>query len=304
MADSSVHDVVGCIACDLTSGRLGLPGGLIAATAHWRVEHCVGPLGVGTLLVKPSRHVESVAALSADEAAELGPLLARVSDAVSRLCAPEQVYVCLWSHAERRPGHVHFVVQPATRELVEGHEGLSGPALQTEMFRRGVAPDADAVAAFAASARALLRPTLFEYAGGADAMLRLARAHHERCLADPELNHPFSHPDQHPQHVERLAAYWGEMLGGPPVYSESCGDESALLAMHAGHGDMSDLGRRFVSCFVAAADDAALPRDTAFRAALRDYMEWAVGEFIGHPDDPASVPRELAVPRWSWDGRH
>jgi hemoglobin len=28
-------------------------------------------------------------------------------------------------------------------------------------------------------------------------------------------------PDQHPQHVERLAAYWAEVMGGPPRYSES-----------------------------------------------------------------------------------
>ena len=51
-----------------------------------------------------------------------------------------------------------------------------------------------------------MRPTLYEYAGGEPAILALATAHHARCLADPELNHPFSHPDQHPQHIERLAA--------------------------------------------------------------------------------------------------
>ncbi|MGO9140793.1 MAG: oxidoreductase, partial [Streptosporangiaceae bacterium] len=96
-----------------------------------------------------------------------------------------------------------------------------------------------------------MRPTLYEYAGGDAALLALARAHHARCLADPELNHPFSHPGQHPQHVERLAAYWAEVLGGPPSYSRSCGSQSALLEMHAGNGDMSDLGRRFVDCFVA-----------------------------------------------------
>ena len=64
-----------------------------------------------------------------------------------------------------------------------------------------------------------MRPTLYEYAGGDAAFLALAAAHHERCLADPELNHPFSHPGQNPQHVERLAAYWAEVLGGPPRFS-------------------------------------------------------------------------------------
>ena len=61
-----------------------------------------------------------------------------------------------------------------------------------------------------------VRPTLFELAGGERAFLALAAAHHARCLRDPELNHPFSHPGQHPQHVERLAAYWDGLQAGPP----------------------------------------------------------------------------------------
>jgi hemoglobin len=114
-----------------------------------------------------------------------------------------------------------------------------------------------------------MRPTLFEFAGGETAFVALAHAHHARCLADPELNHPFSHVDQHPQHVERLAAYWGEVLGGPAAYSRDCGDESGVLAMHAGNGDMTDLGNRFVDCFVRAMDDVELPADPEFRAAMR-----------------------------------
>lgn len=55
------------------------------------------------------------------------------------------------------------------------------------------------------------RPSLYEFAGGDAAFVALATAHHARCLQDPELSHPFSHPDQHPQHVERLAAYWAEV---------------------------------------------------------------------------------------------
>ncbi|MEP6667477.1 MAG: group II truncated hemoglobin [Nocardioidaceae bacterium] len=147
-----------------------------------------------------------------------------------------------------------------------------------------------------------MRPTLFEFAGGEAAFLALATAHHQRCLQDPELNHPFSHPDQHPQHIERLAAYWAEVLGGPANYSESCGDHSAMLYMHSGNGDMGDLGRRFVDCFVRAADDAGLPDDPEFRTALRAYMEWAVEDVLSYSPQGAEVPTGLAMPRWSWDG--
>ena len=147
-----------------------------------------------------------------------------------------------------------------------------------------------------------MRPTLFEFAGGEPAFLALATAHHARCLADPELNHPFSHPAQHPQHVERLAAYWAEVLGGPASYSQACGDHSAVLVMHAGNGDMTALGRRFVECFVQAADDARLPDDPEFRAALRAYMQWATDEMVAYPDPDAAVPTGLPLPHWSWDG--
>jgi hemoglobin len=147
-----------------------------------------------------------------------------------------------------------------------------------------------------------MRPTLFEFAGGRPAFLALAAAHHARCLADPELSHPFSHPGQHPQHVERLATYWAEVMGGPPSYSESCGDHSGLLRMHAGNGDMGDLGERFLDCFDRAADDAELPADPDFRAALHAYMRWAVDEVLSYSAKDAVVVPGAAMPRWGWEG--
>lgn len=146
-----------------------------------------------------------------------------------------------------------------------------------------------------------MHPSLFEFAGGAPAFLALAEAHHARCLADPELNHPFSHPDQNPQHVERLAAYWAEVMGGPPTYSQSAGDQAGVLRMHAGNGDMSDLGERFLTCFDAAMGDADLPADPAFRASMHAYMRWAVDDVLAHPDRDDVAP-STAMPRWGWDG--
>lgn len=145
------------------------------------------------------------------------------------------------------------------------------------------------------------RPSMFEFAGGEPAFLALAAAHHERCLQDPELNHPFSHPG-HPQHLERLAAYWAEVFGGPAKYSESCGGHSAMLDIHAGQGSGDDYGSRFVACFVQAADDAHLPDDADLRAGLRSYMEWAVREVLSYSPPGVSVPAGMRVPRWSWSG--
>jgi hemoglobin len=147
-----------------------------------------------------------------------------------------------------------------------------------------------------------MQSTLFDFAGGAPAFLALATAHHARCLADPELNHPFSHAGQHPQHVERLAAYLAEVMGGPPSFSESCGDQSDVLRMHAGNGDMGDLGERFLRCFDLAADDADLPADPAFRGALHAYMRWAVDDVLSYSAEDAVVAAATPVPRWGWEG--
>jgi hemoglobin len=147
-----------------------------------------------------------------------------------------------------------------------------------------------------------VRATLYEFAGGESAFLALANAHHARCLADPALNHPFSHPDQHPQHVERLAGYWAEVMGGPPHYSQSCGSQFDVLQMHAGNGDMGDLGDRFIRCFEAALDDAQLPADPDFRAAVSAYMRWAVDDVLAYSPPNAVVPRNPPIPHWSWNG--
>ena len=147
-----------------------------------------------------------------------------------------------------------------------------------------------------------MRPTLYEFAGGEPAFLALAAAHHARCLADPELNHPFSHPDQHPQHVERLAAYWADAMGGPLTYSESCGTQTRLLRMHAGNGHMDDLGERFVRCFEGALDDAGLPANRAFRAAMVAYMRWSVDDVLAYSQVDAVVPRAAELPHWGWGG--
>jgi hemoglobin len=145
------------------------------------------------------------------------------------------------------------------------------------------------------------RPSLFEFAGGEPAFMALATALHQRCLEDPVLSHPFSHPGN-PEHVERLADYWVEVFGGPPRYSESFGGQSGMLGIHAGQGADDDLGERFAGCFVQAADDAALPDDPDFRAVLGSYIEWAVAEVLSYSPSEARVADGQPVPRWGWQG--
>jgi len=56
-----------CEACRLTNGDAALPGGRVFQTTHWVVEHCIGALGVGTLIVKPFRHMVHLSDLRVEE---------------------------------------------------------------------------------------------------------------------------------------------------------------------------------------------------------------------------------------------
>jgi hemoglobin len=147
----------------------------------------------------------------------------------------------------------------------------------------------------------MARPTIYEYAGGAPAFHALAADFHARCLTDPDLEHPFSHTSN-PEHVQWLADYWGEVFGGPPVYTERHGGHSAMLAVHAHQGMHPELGDAFVRCFAAAADGAHLPEDPELRAALTSYMRWATDEVMSYGPPETVVPPNAPIPHWDWTG--
>jgi hemoglobin len=144
--------------------------------------------------------------------------------------------------------------------------------------------------------------SVFEAAGGMDGMRRLARAWHRRVMEDEEVSHAFSH-GFHPQHVERLAAYWAEALGGPPAYSGSYGDETSVVKIHSGNGEHAEMDRRAIACFDQALADVELAGDSAVGRVLHDYFAWATTTTMArYPQSSDDVPNGLKIPRWSWDG--
>ncbi len=143
--------------------------------------------------------------------------------------------------------------------------------------------------------------TIYEVMGGRQAFLDLAHAWHLRCLADPIVSHAFAH-GYHPQHSERLAAYWAEALGGPPDYTESMGTESSVVRMHSGNGEHQEMDERANTCFAQALDDAGLPDDPRLRSALKAYFHWATQTMSAHPGAADHVADGLALAKWTWDG--
>jgi hemoglobin len=144
--------------------------------------------------------------------------------------------------------------------------------------------------------------TVYEAAGSQEGLLRLARAWHVRVVADEVVGHAFRH-GVHPEHTERLAAYWAEALGGPRTYSTVYGDESSVLRIHSGNGSHEEMDQRAIACFDQAMTDVGLPQDDPVRAVLHDYFAWAtatsVSRYSRSSDD---VPDGLPVPQWSWKG--
>jgi hemoglobin len=144
--------------------------------------------------------------------------------------------------------------------------------------------------------------TLYEAAGGYEGLLRLARAWHDRVMADEVVSHAFSH-GFHPEHSERLAAYWAEALAGPAAFSAAYGDETSVVRPHSGHGPHEEMDRRAITCFDQALEDIGLAGDDRLRQVLHDYFSWATTTTMSrYPRSPDDVPDGLEMPHWSWDG--
>jgi hemoglobin len=144
--------------------------------------------------------------------------------------------------------------------------------------------------------------TIYEAAGGEQGMQRLAAAWHEQVIQDEVVSHAFSHGFE-PDHVQRLAAYWCEALGGPPRYSSVYGDETSVVRIHSGNGPHAEMDQRAIDCFDRALADVGLASDEQLRQALHDYFAWATTTTMARYHDSADdVPDGLDIPHWSWSG--
>jgi hemoglobin len=140
--------------------------------------------------------------------------------------------------------------------------------------------------------------TLYEWAGGAEALDRLTSAFYRRVRADPILGSVFAHlPEDHPHHV---ALWLGEVFGGPPTYTEEHGGYPHMLSKHLGLAITEEQRARWVQLITPAADEAGLPSDPEFRSALMAYVEWGTRIALTNSQAGATPPAKAPVPRWGW----
>ena len=136
-------------------------------------------------------------------------------------------------------------------------------------------------------------PTLFEWAGGFPALLRMTRLFYEKYVpADPLLAPLFA--DMAPDHPERVAAWLGETFGGPKRYTERYGGYERMVSRHLGKALTEEQRASWAQLIIRSADEAGLPTDPEFKAAFVSYIEW--GSRIGTTKDPAEFKPVRPLP--------
>ena len=142
-------------------------------------------------------------------------------------------------------------------------------------------------------------PTLFEWAGGFPALLRMMTIFYGKYVPQDPLVGPLF-ANMSPDHPERVAAWLSEVFGGPRFYSQRYGGYSRMISQHVGKCITEEQRARWVQMLCQSAEDAMLPNDAEFRAAFVAYLEW--GSRIGKENSQqhAVPPPNMPVPRWWW----
>src|SRR5262245_49963885 len=117
------------------------------------------------------------------------------------------------------------------------------------------------------------KETLYEHAGGWDALYRLSDIFYHSCLTDPVLQPLFGTHEQ-PDHIERFTAFTAETFGGPDKLTKEMVGFMHLINAHRGFNITEEQRQRFVNLYMIAADKAGLPGDEPFREALQSHVDF------------------------------
>lgn len=143
-------------------------------------------------------------------------------------------------------------------------------------------------------------PTIYEWAGGRDAFARWLDRFYDLVEAEaPDIAALFGGGVSR-EHRDHVTDWWSEVMGGPAVYTERRGGYEHMLGMHRGLAIDNEQRLQFVTLLSRAADDAGLPSDPEFRAALMGYAEWGTRLAVHNSQPGAEVAPHAPVPRWGW----
>jgi hemoglobin len=141
-------------------------------------------------------------------------------------------------------------------------------------------------------------PSMYDWAGGADALRRLTEVFYDEVLEDPVLAPVFASMSEH--HREHVALWLGEVFGGPPRYTDELGGYPEMLRHHIGLGLTETQRARWAALIATSADAAGLPDDPEFRSAFVAYVEWGTRLALANSRPGAGPALDAPVPRWGW----
>jgi hemoglobin len=141
-------------------------------------------------------------------------------------------------------------------------------------------------------------PTLYDFAGGAEAFDWLTEVFYRHVLRDELVGPLFAHMD--PNHPAHVAMFLSEVFGGPHRYSAERGGHPHMISQHLGKAITEPQRRRWVNLLQDAADEVGLPDDAEFRSAFLAYIEWGTRLAVGNSQPGAKPNHDEPMPRWGW----
>lgn len=145
----------------------------------------------------------------------------------------------------------------------------------------------------------MAEPTIHDWIGGTAAIARWLNAFYDEVEKDDLLGPVFGGLVS-VEHRENVTAWWAEVMGGPPRYTQELGGYEHMLAHHRGLAISNEHRLRFVTLLSVAADTAGLPDDPEARAALMGYAEWGTRLAVANSAPDAEPVPHAPVPRWGW----
>jgi CDGSH-type Zn-finger protein/truncated hemoglobin YjbI len=144
------------------------------------------------------------------------------------------------------------------------------------------------------------QPSIFEWAGGLPALLRMTRLFYEKHVPqDPLLAPLFA--TMSADHPERVAKWLAEVFCGPRSYSTEYGGYPRMLSQHLGKRLTEDQRTRWVALLLQSAREAGLPNDPEFRSAFSSYIEWGSRLAVENSQTDAKPPQHMPMPYWDWN---
>lgn len=138
-------------------------------------------------------------------------------------------------------------------------------------------------------------PTLYEWMGGAPAIEKLLVTFYSRVPNDPILAPVFAGMSR--DHVKHVAAFIGEVFGGPKAYT---GGHNHMIRRHANRSLNDAQRKRWIAMLLEAADELGVPDDPEFRSAFVGYLEWGTRLAVINSQPGADLSGDAPMPSWGW----